>query len=395
MSGIAPYIYQWSNGAITATITNLRAGNYQVTVTDNNGCSEVAAVVITRQPDLLIELDAAASCENEGTGMANVVPRSGQAPYAFRWSDGQTTGTAVNLTPGSYTVTVIDALGCMAVDSVEVPAIEIDVEVQIDAQNNTATVTPSGGRPAYTYLWSNGQTTPTATNLEPGQTYTVTITDQNGTGCEEIVSITIPTNSLMLNVQATPSCEKPAAGTAQVTITGGVAPYSILWSDGQTGEIATGLAPGTYMVTVTDAAGNTKADTVIVEAFAFDFTLSSTQQGCSATPDGSATVTILEGIAPYTYQWNSGATMATINNLAASIYKVTVTDSRGCTASKEITVNKTILTLAVELTNAGCTGEATGTATIIPSGGTAPYSYEWTTGATTATIEIWHLVLTK
>jgi len=391
-SGTAPYTYNWSNGKTDSLITNLRQGNYQVTVTDASGCTARATVTITKQADLLLQLDATASCDNEGTGMANVVPRSGQAPYAFRWNDSQaqTTGTAVNLRPGTYTVTVIDALGCIGVQSIEVPAIKILVEVQIDTVNNTATATPSGGIPPYAYRWSNGQTTATATNLVPGETYTVTVTDQNGEGCEGTATITIPkrpTNDLVISVSATPSCKVPASGMATVIISGGNAPYKILWSNGQTAVTATGLAPGEYTVTVTDADGNSKTATITVDAFQFDFELTSTPQGCSNAAGGSARVNILEGESPFTYLWSNGQTTSSINNVTAGTYKVTVTDNRGCVVSKEVIISKTRLTLDVEVVNAGCTGEATGSATVIPSGGTEPYSYAWTTGATTATIE--------
>lgn len=192
--GQAPYIYLWSSGATTATATNLQIGTSTVTVTDANGCAATTSVNITQSnaPSVTAAVGAAATCTTGGTATATA--SGGTGSYMFTWSNGGTTATIINLTPGTYTVTVKDANGCTASASVSIATPPVPTAV-ISASTNancnqpgSATVMAAGGVPPYSYNWSNGATGSTASNL-PGGTYTVTVSGNNG--CTATATVTI------------------------------------------------------------------------------------------------------------------------------------------------------------------------------------------------------------
>ena len=164
-------------------------------------------------------------CFGGNDGTATVNPVGGTPGYTYLWSDGQTTQTANNLTAGNYTCTVTDANGCSFITS-SVNIIEPNIALTattptstnvncFGGNDGTAIVTPNGGTPGYTYLWSDGQTTAQATGLSPGS-YNCQITDANG--CIFIVpsvSITQPNNSLSSTTNSTNvNCFGGSDGTA-------------------------------------------------------------------------------------------------------------------------------------------------------------------------------------
>ncbi len=429
--GTAPYTYLWNDPApaqTTATATALTAGTWTVTVTSVGGCTATASVTIT-QPTLLtsaITAQTNVACNGGATGSATVTPTGGTAPYTYAWNDPapiQTTATATALTAGTWNVTVTDANGCTSLSSVTItqPAA---LTATITAQTNilcnggatgSATVTAGGGTPAYTYLWNDpapAQTTATATALTAG-TWTVTVTSVGG--CTATASVTITQPTLLtsaITAQTNVACNGGATGSATVTPTGGTAPYTYAWNDPapiQTTATATALTAGTWNVTVTDANGCTSTTSVTITQPPV-LTASITAQTnilCNGGSNGTATVTAGGGTAPYTYLWNDPApaqTTATATALTAGTWTVTVTSVGGCTATASVTITQpTLLTSAITAqTNVACNGGATGSATVTPTGGTAPYTYAWndpapiqtTATATALTAGTWNVTVT-
>ena len=188
------------------------------------------------------------------------------------------------------------------------------------------------------------------------------------------VTITEPAEDLTCSAVETTSvdCRGNATGVATVTPNGGTAPYTYLWdvaAGSQTSATATGLAAGTYTVTVTDARGCTTTCNVTITEPAEDLTCSAvetTSVDCRGNATGVATVTPNGGTAPYTYLWDVAAgsqTSAIASNLAAGTYSVTVTDARGCTTTCNVTITEPAEDLtcsAVETTSVDCRGNATG-----------------------------------
>ncbi|MFN8394613.1 MAG: T9SS type A sorting domain-containing protein [Bacteroidia bacterium] len=258
------------------------------------------------------------------------------------------------------------------------------------ATNGTATVTPVGGTAPFTYLWSNGATTATISGLGAGS-YNATVTD--ATGCSWATqwsnqTINLGTNSPMTaTTSSVPSwCHN---GEATVSVAGGTSPYNYYWNTSpvQTTQTATGLNPGTYSVTVTDANGCTKNTNVSVanSAGPFNITMTSTPEYCYQS-NGTATCTATGGTPPYTYLWSTGATTSSIAGLSYGTYHMTLTDAAGCEQPRTVSVARTNPVNATASAVAPTCGNLNGSIALSIAGGNPPYTYSWGNGATTSSI---------
>lgn len=248
----------------------------------------------------------------------------------------------------------------------------------------------TNGTAPYTYSWDSGSSSASATNLDAG-THIVTVTDANNCTTTASAMITEPSSlGVSVNFNSNVTCSGLSDGVATATATGGTAPYIYSWDSGSTSPTATNLNTGTHIVTVTDANNCTSTASVTISA---PSVLSSivtvlNHVSCNGLSNGSATVSTIGGTAPYTYQWSSGTTNMTANNLSAGGYFVTVTDSNGCTSIGSVTINEpSSLTLSVNVNNnAGCNGSSDGSATATGAGGTSPYTYLWDSGQSGPTV---------
>lgn len=335
------------------------------------------------------------SCNNGSNGTATVTASGGLPPYTYSWAPyGGTAATATGLGAGVYTVTITDNLGCSttATATITQPTAISGTTMLTDiACNGSLTgainLTPTGGTAPYTFDWGEGITTEDRTGLAAG-TYTVAITDAKG--CTGAVSATItqPTVMSATTSQTNISCYGGSNGAASITVTGGTAPYTYLWSpSGGTAAATTGLAAGTYIVTVKDANACTMMRTVtITEPTALSATTSRTNISCYGGSNGTASITVTGGTKPYTYSWSpSGSTDASATGLPAGTYTINVTDASACTLSKTVTVTQPAMAVSGTsvVTNIACNGGSTGAIDLTPLGGTAPYTFYWGEGLTT------------
>ncbi len=400
--GTAPYSYSWNTTPIQtlATATGLGAGTYTVTITDSSGCSKIQSVVLT-QP--LTALDATSSqtnvsCFGSNTGSATVLATGGTAPYTYLWNTvpAQITATATGLLAGNYSVVITDSNGCTKTESYTISQPATGLTAAISSQTNltcfggnngSATVTASGGVGTLSYLWNTipAQTSATASGLSEG-TYIVTVKDVNGCSKNVQVVITQPNAISITTTQKEVSCTGNSDGTATATPTGGTAPYLYSWNTNpvQSSATATGLSAGNYTVTVTDATNCTKTQSVIItEPTVLGASISvQTNVSCYGGSNGSATVLATGGTAPYSYSWNTIPiqTLATASGLTSGIYSVIITDTNACSTTQAVTITQPSAALDAVIsaqTNVVCFGSNTGSATVLPSGGTGPYSYLW------------------
>ncbi len=401
--GVSPYTYAWSPvGQTNATATGLSTGTYTVTISDNNGCTQIITANITSISSLTATIidSVGALCSGGDNGRATVSAASGNSPYTYSWSaTGGTGSTGTGLSAGTYTVTVTDNGGCTAAATVTItepppltaPIGVITNELCNGGTNGSATVTAGGGVSPYSYIWASiGGTNATGTGFSAG-TYTVTITDNNLCTATASVTITEPPAISLSTTSTTATCGNNN-GTATVNSTGGTLPYTYLWSSGgQTNPTATGLTAGNYTITITDNNNCTQTSTVAVSSTSnLTVTITdSTGATCNGGSDGTSTVSTSGGTSPYTYSWvSAGGTNAMGTGLSAGTYTVTVTDNGGCTAIATVTITEPppITPTISASTNEFCNGGTTGSATVNASGGTSPYTYSWVpAGGTNAT----------
>ncbi|MDX2003591.1 MAG: DUF2341 domain-containing protein [Chitinophagales bacterium] len=393
-NGTAPYSYNWGGGVITQNRTGLAAGTYNVTVTDANGCTGTASITLT-QPSALSASIAGTnvSCNGGTNGAATLTVSGGTSPFTYNWGGGITTQNRTALAAGTYTVTVTDANSCTVAASVTITQPSI-LSGSITATNvacfgnstGTATLTVTGGTSAYTYNWGGGVTTQNRTALAAG-TYTVTITDSRSCTATASVTISQPSAALTASIAGTNvACRGNSTGAATLTVSGGTSPYTYNWGGGVTTQNRTGLAAGTYTVTVTDAnACTTTASVTITQpAAALSASIAGTNVSCNGGTNGAATLTASGGTSPYTYNWGGGVTTQNRTALTAGTYTVTVTDANACTATAAVTITQpAVVSGTISVTNVACFGNSTGAATLTPAGGTAPYTYNWGGGITT------------
>lgn len=314
------------------------------------------------------------------------------------------TGTyTITINPGSDGNTFVD--GCNnqvlpgTVYTFNVDHIGPDVSVTNVTHTNcgldqgSAEAIVTNGTSPFNYTWNSSpvQHTAIATGLGPG-TYRIKVTDANG--CQDKVNVVIQNNSpftLTNNSVTDVSCFGGNDGTAQLIPSGGQAPYTISWSTTptQTGQNATGLTAGTVTATVTDNTGCTEdIDLDINEPSAISIDVSTVRPDCGFS-NGSLSAAVTGGGGNYSYAWDTNPVenTASINGISAGVYSVTVQDQSGCSNSESTILTNNFAPSADISGRVPDCGQGTGSVTVVPTSGTAPYTYSWNssppqTGAT-------------
>lgn len=397
--GIPIYSYAWTNSlgnnvANTEDLLNIPAEYYDLIVTDNNGCTTALAQEVL-QPLLPISVETVVVdvlCFGENTGSIDLTASGGTPPFTYSWTSGQTTEDVTNMLAGTFGYTVIDNNGCTESGSetiiqplapIAVTYVVTDVNC-FDESNGSIDLTVTGGTPTYTYSWTNSTFSLSYTNEDlinfPADSYRYEITDANGCTLADTIDINEPTE-LVLSINPTHIlCYGEFTGETDLTATGGIPPYSYLWSNGPTTEDQTGLPAGYYEATVTDdnncvsvlgAQLTQPLDTI-------SWTADVSDVHCNNGTNGEIDLFVSGGTIPYNYLWSNGQTSNTIESLTAGFHAFEIIDGNGCYFTDSVYVDQPDPFLTNEVvTPVSCYGGEDGIIDITPTGGTPPFAYAW------------------
>jgi large repetitive protein len=396
--GTASFTYLWTpGGATTSAISSLAAGTYSCVATDGNGCSASTLVTITEPSQLTSTASQTnVTCNGGSNGSATVNASGGTAAYSYSWAPSGGTGmTASGLVAGNYTCTTTDANGCSVTNTftltqpTAITATTSQTNILCNGGNNgSAAVSATGGTGAYSYAWSPfGGTSALASSLTAGN-YTCTITDANSCSITRSFTITAPAALSTSLSSSNISCYGGTNGSAAVSANGGTSPYTYAWSPNTSSSFAIfNIAAGNYSCTVTDANGCSAIQVAnITQPAQIVISMSTNPTVCGANY-GSAAATVTGGTSPYVYQWSSGSTSSVADSLTAGQYLLQVYDAMNCSSSAVANIN-TSNGPAISSTsaNVSCFGGNDGAIAINVSGGTAPFTYDWSNGASTASL---------
>jgi gliding motility-associated-like protein len=412
--GTANYDIDWSNGVYSDNlsnvgvgphnITNIPAGNYDLTITDANSCEQIESFTINEPSEITITngVITNVSCFGGADGEINITIGGGTPVYDLTWDNGSTSGsltdipaglqTLTNLDAGNYLIEVTDDNGCVQSDNIIIDApssvLNLGVLSVTDAScvgvpDGSATVEATGGEPPYTFAWDNPNgLDENITNVGAG-TYNVTVTDSWNCSITIPVVIGQPLDGLTATYLTTDvSCPGDSDGSITLTPSGGTAPYTYVWDPNvSSNETASGLAVGTYNITISDAGTcvlNMSVD-VDLDPNALSLSFASTDSvTCFGGNDGSLTILATGGLGPYDYAWSNGPVIETTTG-AAGNYTVTVTDANMCSVTADSTIYEPALleSIVFDFSDVNCFGGSDGQITLETTGGTPSYTYYW------------------
>ncbi len=399
--GTLPYDIEWNNGMSGNFLTDLGKGVYFATITDGTGCISLTE---------FIEIDANASitysfvsvlnpsCNGLEDGALNVNASGGNPPYSFNWSNGDGTGISMGLGNGGYDVTITDQDGCSVIsDSIFLSSTSgINAGIQLKTEplchgdnNGSLWVAVINGTQPLSYIWSNGQTGERITDLAP-DTYAVTITD--GNGCIEILSdleITQPDSlNIFLDGAENVRCFGEEDGRIEITVSGGTPDYSYSWSNGSNSPDLFDLPEGLYSLTVSDINGCSQVlENILIDspdpiAISID---SIRHVDCPYSTDGFISLNVEGGTEDYLYFWNvPGENNQVIDSLGSGTYGLTLIDQFNCKVSfAPIVVDELNLPLEVDILKImdnPCFGDSLGRLSATVESNRFPYDFNWDVG---------------
>jgi gliding motility-associated-like protein len=394
--GTAPYTFSWSNNTNSQNLSNLSIGTYTVVVTDTNGCSKSLSVTLTQPTTPLSSSDTHVDilCKSFSTGMIDLTVNGGTTPYNYLWSNGQTTQDIDSLLSGTYSVSITDANSCLYYDTIQLtePSNALSYTSIVTSINcfgdatGAINITSFGGTAPYTYVWTNAATTEDIDTILTGN-YQLTITDAHlCVLTTDTINIPQPLAPIALTaVIDAVKCHNGSDGAINLSVTGGTAPYTYSWSNGQIAQDIDSLILGNYEVIVLDSKGCSDSSNYQVTQPVMPLTLGITHTDalCVGGTQGTIDLTVTGGTFPYNYLWNNFKTTPDLDSLNQGFYYVLVTDANGCNDTISATVldpNNSMI-LSIIKNDVQCFAGSDGTINLSVQFGTPGFSYNWNTGA--------------
>lgn len=410
--GKEPFHYLWSNGQNTKNLDNLSGGNYEVTITDDEGCNYKSNVInLAALPSLTANFNSRKSprCFGLSDGELSISVSNGTPPYLYSWNSGQNTAQISGIPAGLYISTISDQTGCSVTltteltqpSKIETEIVSIEDIRCFNENNGSIKTNTTGGTPPYTYFWNNFLFTDDIFNLPSGQ-YSLQVNDKNG--CEVILSgITVdqpPLLSGMVDSIKSAVCQGGNQGYIKVSAKGGIPDYSFAWKHTlENLNFSDQLKPGIYSVTIFDQNG-CKANIRNIEVpFLNEPIISELElingNKCHNDTLAGISAEIFNGTLPLDFNWSSGVqhirniTKDSITNLPSGTYSLTITDATGCTGISEQVVISSIPTLIYQVLftqDNECNDEEQGLIQLSVSGGTPPLMVNWDNGQNGTTL---------
>jgi gliding motility-associated-like protein len=371
-------------------LNNVTAGTYTVTVTDANGCTATISQTISEPTQLTALVTSGTILCYGGTTNVDLTIAGGVTPYNYFWNNGTLVEDLTGVSAGTYSVIVTDANSCTVAATITITQpTQLILSTQTTqvlcngANTGAVDLIVTGGTLNYSFNWSNGATSEDLNNLTAG-TYCVTVTDGNGCTATACVTITQPTALNMFGLTQNVSCNGGNNGGVNITVSGGVQPYTYAWSTGYQFEDIVNLPAGTHTVTVTDANGCTISQSfVITEPIAITSSVLATNVTCYGAYNGAVGLTVNGGVQPYSFFWSNFQTTEDISGLSGGTYYVIITDANGCThRDSAVVLEPAPLLLSTISNNISCFNVNNGSVDLTVTGGTQPYGYLWSNGAT-------------
>jgi outer membrane protein OmpA-like peptidoglycan-associated protein len=391
--GKEPFSYTWKNRAEkTGRLSGLRAGEYEVTVTDANGATASAIFALVAPAPLTAKAGiVSVASTNNSDGAANLTVEGGSPPYKYQWDNGETGQQASKLAAGEHQVTITDTRGCNTVTSIRMTEdiqplkaslVQTAVNNCAEAAEASLEVQVSGGKSPYSYQWNTGGSKDKlATKLKAGD-YSVTITDAAGASTTSTFSVSAP-NKLEVSTSLISAANTGLSdGVATAIASGGTGPYSYKWDNGENKAQASTLAPGEHRVTITDKNGCTATGKVSVSEDIVPLSINLEQRGsiaCAGATTAGISIQITGGKQPYNIRWaHTEAQLSDLADIGAGDYSVEVSDASGGNARASLSIKAPpALSASISVLSAASTDNSDGIASAAARGGTPPYTFVW------------------
>jgi gliding motility-associated-like protein len=387
--GIPPYTYSWSPTGGNTTTASVGAGSYTVTVRDANLCALTRAYNFT-QPTALAATSTQTNvfCNNAATGAASVSITGGTGGYTYTWSpSGGNNPVASTLLAGNYTLTAKDNNSCTISNSFTITqpaAIAASIAVSSitcgGQTNGSASLTVTGGNVPYNYTWSpSGGNASSASSLAAG-VYSVLVQDNFACSRTFTLQINQPTPLSSTLSVTNITCNNSNNGSAVVTVSGGITPYTYTWSPISASTSSVGsLGAGTYSVIMKDASNCIRTHSFsLVNPPQYTVSANTTSAQCGGQPTASATLTVLGGVPAYSYSWiPSGGTASVATGLSGGQYSVTVVDAYSCVTQQTLSIASPPAIITTVTTIPSNCNASDGSATVTASGGAGGFTYSW------------------